>query len=151
MRSPSLPTLKVSVPKGALLAYAQESANTDNDGADLALAIENEIVDVADGLAGRVVNGLTDKYPGEPLVVWLLGDERHHRTGRARTLGQRLAGKWSCSQCQSPGQSHDLTSHRRSPSLFVFGAQPERGRLRLVPQLLGERGASRRVFERVDA
>ena len=53
----------------ALLAYAQESANTDDDGADLALAVEDEIIDVANGLACRVVNGLADKYPGEPLVA----------------------------------------------------------------------------------
>ena len=77
----------------ALLADAQETADTDDDGADLALAVEDEIVDVPDGLTGHVVNRLADKYPGEPLVGRLLGDERY----RCRGVAAAWANAWSAS------------------------------------------------------
>src|SRR4029077_8899128 len=71
----------------AFLAYAQDPANTDDDSADLAFAVENEIIDIPNGLTSRVVNGLHVNPSGEPLIGWLLGDKRHGRTGRAGRLG----------------------------------------------------------------
>lgn len=54
--------------------HAQDPANTDDDGADLAFAVENAIIDIPNGLTSSVVNGLADKHPCEPLIGWLLGD-----------------------------------------------------------------------------
>src|SRR6185312_12664508 len=71
----------------ALLAHAQETADAENDAVDATFAIENEIIDVADGLTSSIVHGLADKHSREPLVGCLLGDERHGGAGRVRRLG----------------------------------------------------------------
>jgi hypothetical protein len=104
----------------ALLAHAQEPANADDDGADLTLAVENEILDIADGLASRVVHGLADEHAGEPLVGWLLRDEARGRPSGARMLGQRLAERRSCGQSQCSSQCEDLQFHRISPLVIAF-------------------------------
>ena len=87
------------------LADAEEPTDTDDDRADLTLAVEGEVIDIAHQLARRVVYGLADEHPGKELVGRLLGDERQIATGCAASLRQGLAGKRSCCQGQGAGQN----------------------------------------------
>jgi hypothetical protein len=101
----------------ARAAYTQESTYSDDDGADLTLAIEDEIIDASNGLATRVVNGLTGDFPHQPLIRWLVGTNARDLIRRADSLGRCLADKRSCRQCQGLCQYLDLASHHMNPSL----------------------------------
>ena len=83
----------------AQAAFTQESTYS-ADGADLTLAIEDEIIDASNGLATRVVNDLIGDYPRQPLIRWLFGTNARDLIRRGDNLGRCLADKRSCRQCQ---------------------------------------------------
>ena len=116
----------------ALAAYTQELTYSDADGVDLTLAIEDEIIDASNGLATRVVNGLTGILArsssagcSEPTRV-IISDEP-----------TAWADKRSCRQCQGP---LPISRFGVSPPESIFAFQAERSQ----PQSLikGEVAAS---------